>query len=101
VHRELAVYFPRTSEGAAPSQDPLDRIMIRSRIDVLVPTSRGYQVIDYKTDQVTAETAGDRIDFYQQQMSLYRQAVEAVVSQPPTAIHLVFLAPRLIHTFTP
>jgi ATP-dependent exoDNAse (exonuclease V) beta subunit len=55
--------------------------------------------VDYKTDQVTCQTVQARIDFYQQQMSLYRRAVEAVVGQPPVAIHLVFLAPRLIHTF--
>jgi hypothetical protein len=32
-------------------------------------------------------------------MDLYRDALAAVVGQPPAAIHLAFLHPRTVHTF--
>jgi len=73
--------------------------MIRSRLDVLVPTPRGYELVDYKTDNVTPERLASRINFYREQMDLYREAITSVLSHPPTAIHLAFLTPRLIHTF--
>src|SRR5205814_6036310 len=60
VRRELSLQFPAPPDlaaSAAPSEDPLDRVMIRGRIDVLLETSDGRLIVaDYKTDQLTPET---------------------------------------------
>jgi ATP-dependent helicase/nuclease subunit A len=97
--REVPVYFARDPENLPAPTDPLDRVMIRSRLDVLIPTQRGYEIVDYKTDRVTSETLPARIEFYQSQMNLYRDALVAVVGEPPAAIHLAFLNARSVHTF--
>ncbi len=98
IRRELAVYFPRSPEDAPASASPADRVMIRSRIDVLLPTPDGVQIVDYKTDRVTRQTIDQCIEAYRQQMDLYREAIQALLGQPPATIHLVFLHPRIIHS---
>src|SRR5205085_717041 len=71
ARRELPVYLALPAP-AVPACD-LDRIMVRSRLDVLLKTPEGFQVIDYKTDRVVPEMLPARIKFYDQQMSIYHQ----------------------------
>jgi ATP-dependent helicase/nuclease subunit A len=99
VLREVPVYFAKDPDNAPAPESPFDRVMIRSRLDVLIPTNRGYEIVDYKTDRVTKETLPARIEFYQSQMDLYRDALQAVIGQPLAAIHLAFLNARSVHTF--
>ncbi len=99
VLREVPVYFARDAENAPAPQSPFDRVMIRSRLDVLIPTERGFEIVDYKTDRVTKETLPERIKFYKSQMDLYRDALQAVIGKPPAVIHLAFLNARSVHTF--
>ena len=102
LRRELPIYFPREARTAddksIPPADPMDRIMIRSRIDVLVETDRGLEVVDYKTDAITAETLADRTEFYRPQMDLYREAIAGATGKPVAAVHLVFLRARHIES---
>jgi ATP-dependent helicase/nuclease subunit A len=98
LRRELPIYFPRQAQSPdgtplAPAE-PMDRVMVRSRIDVLVETARGLEVIDYKTDAITAETLAARADFYRPQMDLYREAIRGATGMPVAAVHLVFLRAR-------
>jgi ATP-dependent helicase/nuclease subunit A len=98
LRRELPIYFPQHAQSVdghpiAPA-DPMDRVMIRSRIDVLVETPAGLEIVDYKTDAITADTLERRAEFYRPQMSLYREAVQAATGRPIVAVHLVFLAAR-------
>jgi ATP-dependent helicase/nuclease subunit A len=101
--RELPIFYALPSlqlETNQPieSDDPLDQIMIRGRLDVLIPTPAGYILIDYKTDRVTSETVQSRADFYRGQMDLYREAVEKITRRPVVAVHLAFLHPRLVQS---
>jgi ATP-dependent exoDNAse (exonuclease V) beta subunit len=102
LRRELPVYFPleaQAADGATlPPADPMDRVMIRSRIDVLVETAAGLEVIDYKTDAITADMLDERAAFYEPQMKLYRDAVRGATGKDVAAVHLVFLAARVIKT---
>jgi ATP-dependent helicase/nuclease subunit A len=98
LRRELPIYFPQVAQSTdghtiAPA-DPMDRVMIRSRIDVLVETPAALEIVDYKTDAITAETLEPRVEFYRPQMSLYRDAVQAATGRPVAAVHLVFLTAR-------
>ena len=93
LRRELPIYFAMPGDefdANARSTDPQDRVMIRSRIDVLVPAAAGLEIVDYKTDRVP------NIDLYRGQMDLYRRAIESMTGQRVAAAHLVFLSARQI-----
>jgi ATP-dependent helicase/nuclease subunit A len=95
--REAPIYLA----GAAPtssSNDPNDQVMIRGRIDTLVPSSGGYVLIDYKTDNVTGDALEQRAIFYKGQLELYRHAIERMTRKPVTRAILVFLSARECRT---
>ncbi len=79
-----------------PSSDPLDRVMIRGRIDALVPDGDGWIIIDYKTDRVSGAALQDRAAYYTGQMKLYRQALEDITNTKVTGIYLVFLTAKQV-----
>ncbi|HEV2293270.1 MAG TPA: helicase-exonuclease AddAB subunit AddA [Tepidisphaeraceae bacterium] len=103
LRRELPIYFPREPEApdGSPlaSADPMDRVMIRSRIDVLVEADAGLELVDYKTDAITTDALAARVDFYRPQMDLYRRAVSSATGRPVGVVHLVFLAAREVASF--
>lgn len=101
VRREVpfALTVPAQRIGEVPaSADPLDQVMIRGRIDVLVPDGDGIAVVDYKTDRIEPEQIAARAEQYGEQMALYREAVGKIAGRPVSAVYLVFLAPRVIWT---
>jgi ATP-dependent helicase/nuclease subunit A len=89
---------PAEMNTDAAAVEPLDRMMVRGRIDVLVPAEEGLVLVDYKTDRVTHDRVDERAAFYQPQVGLYRRAVETILKRPVAAVHLVFLTPRIIRT---
>jgi len=100
--RELPLYFPDevNPEGSVPSNDPLDRIMIRGRLDLLLPLDEGAILIDYKTDAISPEEVPARGEFYRPQLEAYAQAFEKITSKSVSKILLVFLSPRIVHELT-
>lgn len=95
--REQPFYLTTDHDNTTnPSNDPLDRLMIRGRIDLLLVESDGCTIVDYKTDRVDAQTVEQRREYYRGQMELYRQAVNRATGQPIKAIYIVFLTPQLI-----
>jgi ATP-dependent helicase/nuclease subunit A len=94
LRRELDFYL--AVDPSLPSTDPLDRIMIRGRVDATLITPEGLTLIDYKTDRLTPDQAPARADLYKPQVTLYRRALEQITRRPVTAVHLVFLTPRRI-----
>jgi ATP-dependent helicase/nuclease subunit A len=93
LRRELPIYL---AKDAMPDSDPLDRIMLRGRLDVLIPLSDGCILIDYKTDAILPDDAPARAAAYGPQMQAYRDAVEKLAECPVTKSYLVFLGPRVI-----
>jgi ATP-dependent helicase/nuclease subunit A len=96
LRRELPLFYPMRPEEAPASEDPLDRVMVRGRLDLLVPDASGLVLVDFKTDHVTADTIDARVAFYRPQIESYRQAIERILHQPVAESMLVFLHPRLI-----
>lgn len=96
LQRELPVYFPMPAPGAPDSGDPMDRVMVRGRLDVLVPDESGPIIVDYKTDSVTEQAVDARTQFYKPQVIAYRDAIGNALGRPVSRAMLVFLAPRLI-----
>jgi ATP-dependent helicase/nuclease subunit A len=95
LRRELPVYA--ASPVDADSTDPADRVMLRGRIDVLIPLADRSVLIDYKTDNVAAEQVPARADGYRAQVDAYAHTVE-VMTGKPVDLKLVFLRPRIIFT---
>jgi ATP-dependent helicase/nuclease subunit A len=88
------VPFTLAVEPPAASPHPLDRIMLRGRIDLLVRHEGEFLVIDYKTDELGS---GDP-SVHEPQMRAYRDAVKAITGLSVKAVYLVLLSQRAILT---
>jgi ATP-dependent helicase/nuclease subunit A len=91
LRREVAF---ATALGDAPIS--MDSVMVRGRIDLLLPMDGGVALVDYKTDRVTETGVKDRAETYLSQMGVYRDALRKIAKKEVKAIYLVFLAPRII-----
>jgi ATP-dependent helicase/nuclease subunit A len=79
----------------APTED---RVLVRGIMDGIIVRPDALEVIDFKTDAVTAEDLEERAAHYQPQMEVYARAAARLWRQPVQSCHLVFLAPRVILT---
>ena len=73
-----------------------DVMLVRGIIDVLFDTGEGWEVLDYKTDQVADEDLKQRANLYTGQLQIYSAAVEATWHRRPRRNWLVFLSARRI-----
>jgi ATP-dependent helicase/nuclease subunit A len=98
--REVPFALARGPDGCAPVNggEAMDLVMVRGRIDLLLPLPQGLAIVDYKTDNLTSQWIAQRTDSYRAQMEMYRQAVEEVAGQKVAAVYLVFLNARQIMT---
>jgi ATP-dependent helicase/nuclease subunit A len=74
----------------------MDAVMVRGRIDLLLPMDGGVALVDYKTDRVTDDGIKDRAESYLNQMKVYRDALHRVAGKEVVAVYLVFLHPRVV-----
>ena len=87
------------ASAIASAIDPLDRVMIRGRIDALIPDGDGLVLVDYKTDRITTDSIDARAELYREQVTCYRDAVAAnCAAAGDKSVHLVFLSQREIRT---
>jgi ATP-dependent helicase/nuclease subunit A len=96
LRREVPIHFAAAAIELPKSTDPQDRIMVRGRIDVLIPGKDGLTLIDYKTDDVPVERVSERAKEHSEQLGLYRTAIERITGQPVAAAYLVFFKPHMI-----
>lgn len=99
VRHEMSVYFPIASKRSPEtivSDDPMDRIMVRGRLDALIALPDGSIIIDYKTDSVPPLLVQNRAESYRPQLQAYREAIERITSKPVLRASLVFLAAQMI-----
>ena len=90
ARREVPIYFAHGTTGG------MDDVMVRGRVDALVPDGGGWLVVDYKTDRVSGDGVAARADTYAGQMDLYAAAVAKVTGRPAVGWALVFLHGREI-----
>jgi ATP-dependent helicase/nuclease subunit A len=89
----------QTSHGlrVTPERDALRRsddfIIVQGIIDLLVKTPKGLVVIDFKTDDVSADGATKRAELYRGQLDLYAQAASIILDQKTESKWLYFLRP--------
>jgi ATP-dependent helicase/nuclease subunit A len=98
VRREVPIHFPHASPHAAISADPLDCVMVRGRVDMLVIEQDGLTVVDFKTDRVTSSTIDTRATGYENQIRAYANALRSITNLPIKSAMLVFLYARSIRT---
>jgi ATP-dependent helicase/nuclease subunit A len=96
--REVPVYFAMDSAGE--SVDPMDQIMVRGRLDLLVPAGDEFVILDYKTDRVSGEQLEQRAEIYREQLELYAEAIQRITGKKVAQTILVFLHPREIRRLT-
>jgi len=76
-------------------------LSLRGYLDCLYQDAQGgWQLIDYKTNLISAAGVPGAALTYEMQMLLYGLVVEQVTGKPAAGIHLCFLRPGVEHSFT-
>jgi len=97
LRREVSISLAEDGESSSTRPDPLDRAMIRGRIDALVARGAKLVIADYKTDRVKEPADIEaRVEVYRPQMQAYRKAIESITGRRVDAAYLAFLTPRAL-----
>jgi ATP-dependent helicase/nuclease subunit A len=83
---------PQTQNAAHDTQD---FIIVQGIIDLLVKTPNGLIIIDFKTDDVSADGATKRAEIHRGQLDLYANAAAAVTGSTILTRWLYFLRPGI------
>jgi ATP-dependent helicase/nuclease subunit A len=82
------------------SHNQMEMVLVRGIIDCFFETDAGIEIIDFKTDKITASQCRDRAQIYSSQMLIYRRAVKTILNKPVAQIHLYFLTPSVAYSVT-
>jgi ATP-dependent helicase/nuclease subunit A len=74
----------------------VDRVLVRGIVDGIVVREGECEIVDFKTDAVSALKAAARSETHRPQMELYARAVERLWHRPVRTCHLVFLTARCV-----
>ncbi len=91
VWREWPFTFGRPASESVEARD--ETVIVQGIIDMLVRTPDGLVVIDFKTDNITAEQVTERADLYRGQLELYGKAACAILGVDSVTRWLYFLTP--------
>ena len=72
----------------APSGD----MVLEGFIDLLFETPEGYEIVDYKTDDIRASEMESRMHHYRVQGEAYAELVRAITGKTPVAVSFVFVS---------
>jgi ATP-dependent helicase/nuclease subunit A len=95
LHPELVVLGSTDLPGKEAGQ-PLDRMLVRGRVDLVIRRPDGLIVVDYKTDRIPTTALRQRMDRYTPQVQLYSALLRRMSSLPVQAAYLVFLHIRQV-----
>jgi len=84
----------KTSDEPRVTSD--DFIIVQGIVDLLVETPGGLVIVDFKTDNVSADKLPDRAKLYRSQLDLYAQAAGAITGKKVCGKWLYFLKPGCI-----
>lgn len=68
-----------------------EKIIVQGIADMIIGTSKGLFVIDYKTDKITSSQAPDRAQKYRGQIALYTKAAEIILAKKVIGRYVWFL----------
>jgi ATP-dependent helicase/nuclease subunit A len=83
---------PRITNHQSPITDD-EVVIVQGIIDMLVKTTEGLIIIDFKTDRITANEVSQRAELYRKQLDLYGRAASAILKAKLLAKWLYFLTP--------
>jgi ATP-dependent helicase/nuclease subunit A len=77
------------------AESPGETVIVQGIVDMIIETPAGLIIIDFKTDDVTKDSAAQcaRSRKYYQQMNLYADAASLILKQKIAACYLYFLKP--------
>jgi len=99
VRREVAFVShigPEEIDAFVRPYDERDVVLIRGMVDLVLEGDAELEIVDYKTDAVTAEQCAERALRYRSQMDHYAAALHAIYQRPVMAKWLVFLRAKRI-----
>jgi len=73
-----------------------ETVIVQGIIDMLIQTSQGLVVIDFKTDNVTAKEVSEWAELYRGQLELYGRAAETILKDKTIGKWLCFLKPGCV-----
>jgi len=85
-----------------PVGAPSGSQVLEGFIDLLFETPEGYEIVDYKTDDIREDELESRMDHYRIQGEAYAELVRAITGRTPVAVSFVFVsAGRVIRIVPP
>ena len=85
----------RNSGLSEDSKAEGDIVIVQGIIDMIVPSTKGLLIIDFKTDRVSAGNAQTRAENYRRQLELYAQAAEKILKTNVAGKYVYFLNQHL------
>lgn len=58
-----------------------DQVLLQGVVDLFAETGDGILIVDFKTDYVTEETIGEKVEHYRTQVEVYSKALEQILSK--------------------
>ena len=85
-----------------PIGAPGDGVVLEGFIDLLFQTDQGYEIVDYKTDEIRPNEMESRMDRYRAQGEAYADLVRTITGKTPIAVSFVFASSgTVIHIVPP
>ena len=75
-----------------PIGAPAEGVVLEGFIDLLFQTDQGYEIVDYKTDEIRQDELSSRMDRYQIQGEAYASLVRTITGKTPVAVWFVFVS---------
>ncbi len=69
-------------------------VIVQGIVDMIIPTTDGLVIVDFKTDRVTGDEIQQRADRYSTQLQTYARAAGDILNQPVKSTWLYFLTPQ-------
>ena len=84
-----------------PIGAPSGNGVLEGFIDLLFETPQGYEIVDYKTDDIRASEMETRMDHYRVQGEAYAELVRTITGKTPEAVSFVFVSSNQVVRIVP
>ena len=84
-----------------PIGAPGDGVVLEGFIDLLFQTDQGYEIVDYKTDEIRPDEVESRMDRYRVQGEAYADLVRTITTKTPVGVSFVFASSDTVIRIVP
>ena len=95
LHREYPFSILVSAAEFYPGAPAEEQILLQGVVDCWFETEEGITLVDFKTNQITAEAAREKAEDYRMQMTAYARALEEITGIPVRRRVIWFLHPNL------